>query len=261
VSTGTVPSSPPPKPVSEVWRPDLVRLPRLTWRLRLFRSFVRGLCRLLVFVCTRAAALGLENYPRSGPALVVINHLGDPDAAVTLAFLPDFPEVIGKIELRSIPVLGPVMDMLGTIWVHRGQADRRAVSAALEAFRQGRRLIIAPEGRESLTGVLEPGTDGAAYLALKTGVPVVPVTLTGTSNRDVYGSLRRLRRAPISLTVGKPFSLPGAGLREGLAPAERHAALQEGTRIIMETLARQLPPEYRGVYAYVGDDPSIPSQS
>jgi len=243
VSMQTAPSSPTPKPVSQVWRPDLTRLPPLTRSHRLFRRFIKWLCRVVIFVCTRATVRGLENYPRQGPALVVINHLGDPDAVLALAYLPEFPEVIGKIELRDIFILRLVMDALGILWVHRGQPDRKAVSAALEAFRQGRRVIIAPEGRESVTGALEPGTVGAAFLALKANVPVVPITITGTEFRRIENNLKKLRRTPVTLTVGQPFVLP--------KQAGRHEGLREGTRLIMERLARQLPPEYRGVYSYV----------
>ena len=245
MSTPRVPSSPTPKPISEVRRPDLTRLPALTRGRRFFRRFIQLLCRVVIFVCTKATINGLENYPRRGPALVVINHLGDPDAVLALAVLPDFPEVIGKIELRDIPVLRLVTDMLGVIWVHRGQPDRRAISAALEAFRQGRRVIIAPEGRESVSGALEAGTEGAAFLALRAGVPVVPVTITGSEFRRIENNLKKLRRTPVTLEVGKSFVLP--------QQARGQDALREGTRLIMEALARQLPPEYRGVYAYVED--------
>ena len=245
MSTPIMPSSPTPKPISEAWRPDLVRLPALTNGRRLFRSFVQLLCRFVVFVGTKTTISGLENYPLRSPAVVVINHLGDPDAVLTLAALPDFPEVIGKIELRDIPVLRLVMDMLGIIWIHRGQPDRRAISAALEALRQGRRIIIAPEGRESVSGALEAGTEGAAFLALRAGVPVVPVTITGSEFRRIENSLKKLHRTPITMRVGKPFLLN--------EQVRGQAALHEGTCLIMETLARQLPPEYRGFYAYVKD--------
>jgi 1-acyl-sn-glycerol-3-phosphate acyltransferase len=245
----TTPSSLTPKPVSQVWRPDLTRLPPLTRSRRLFRRLIKWLCRVVIFVCTRATVRGLENYPCQGPALVVINHLGDPDAVLALAHLPEFPEVIGKIELRDIFILRLVMDALGILWVHRGQPDRKAISAALEAFRQGRRVIIAPEGRESVTGALEPGMDGAAFLALKAGVPIVPVTITGTEFRRIENNLKKLRRTPVTLTVGPPFVLPKqVDRREGPA-LSRAEGLREGTRLIMETLARQLPPEYRGVYS------------
>lgn len=245
----TASSSPTPKPVSQVWQPDLTRLPPLTRSRRLFRRFIKWLCRVVILTCTRVTVSGLENYPSQGPALVVINHLGDPDAVLALAYLPEFPEVISKIELRDIIILRLVMDALGILWVHRGQPDRRAVSAALEAFRQERRVIIAPEGRESVTGALEPGTDGAAFLALKGNVPVVPVTITGTEFRRVENNLKKLRRTPVTLTVGQPFVLQKqADHHEGPA-LSRAEELREGTRLIMETLARQLPPEYRGVYS------------
>jgi 1-acyl-sn-glycerol-3-phosphate acyltransferase len=87
------------------------------------------------------------------------------------------------------------------------------------------------------------GTEGAAYLAIKAGVPVVPVTITGSEFRRIENNLKKLRRTPVTVTVGKPFVLP--------QESRRQDALRKGTRLIMETLARQLPPEYRGVYAVV----------
>jgi len=238
----TDPSSPANKPISETWQPDIVRLPDLNRTRSLARAFVKALARLLVFTCTCLSVRGLENYPRSGAALLVMNHLADADAVLVLAALPGFPEILGKIELREYALLRWITDAIGVVWVHRGQPDRRAIAAALEAFRQGRRVLIAPEGRESLTGSLEAGTDGAAFLALKGGVPVIPVTLTGSEH--IYRNLKRLRRTPVTLTVGEPLVLT----RQGAGPG-RYA---EGTRQIMEALASQLPDQYRGVYSHPG---------
>jgi len=245
VSMLTAPSSQNPKPVSKVWRPDLTRLPELTPGRRLFRRFFKLLCRAVVFIFTRTTIQGMENYPRRGPALVVINHLGDPDAFLMMAALPDFPEMIGKIELREIIWLRMLGALLGMIWVHRGQPDRRAISAALQAFKRGLKVIIAPEGREAVSGALEEGTEGAAYLAQRGGVPVVPVTITGSEFRLIENGMKKFLRVPVTISVGKPFVLPEY--------SDRKDALQEGTRQIMEALARQLPPEYRGVYGYVGE--------
>ncbi|HET9914215.1 MAG TPA: hypothetical protein VFQ13_20135, partial [Anaerolineales bacterium] len=87
---------------------------------------------------------------------------------------------------------------------------------------------------------LEEGNNGAAFLALKSGVPIVPVGMTGVENGNVYGHLKRWRRAPVTLTVGKPFFLQ--------EQANRQATIREGTRQIMESLARLLPESYRGKY-------------
>ena len=97
------------------------------------------------------------------------------------------------------------------------------------------------KGRESVTGELEEGTPGAAYLALKSGASILPVTFTGTENQKVYPELKRLRRAKISITIGKPFLLDQTG--------NWRQAVDRGTQQIMRTLAEQLPPEYRGVYS------------
>jgi 1-acyl-sn-glycerol-3-phosphate acyltransferase len=237
--------SPNPKPINQVYHPEITRLPVLTRSRRLFRRFFQLFCRVVVFVCTKTTLCGLKNYPPRGPALVVINHLGDPDAILGLAALPDTPDFIGKIELRDIPMLRFLAELYGVIWIHRGQPDRRALSATLQAFRQGRRIIIAPEGRESVSGALEEGTEGAAFLALKAGVPVVPVTIIGSEFRHIENNLKKLQRTQVMVTVGKPFILP--------QQARGQDSLRVGTRLIMEALARQLPPEYRGVYAYVED--------
>jgi 1-acyl-sn-glycerol-3-phosphate acyltransferase len=213
----TAPSSP-KKPITDLWRPELTRLPRLTPVRRVFRRLVRLLCRFLVLVCTRTTIRGLENFPAQGPALVVTNHLGDADLLVLQACLPACGEILVKIELYDFPLLGALLEAFGVIWVHRGRPDRRALSAALEGLRQGRFVALAPEGRESLTG---------------------------TQNRLLLGHLKKLRRAPVVLRVGRPFVLsPRPGRRQ---------AFQEGTRRIMETLARQLPPELRGAYGYLRD--------
>ncbi len=237
----TQPSSP-PKPVTDWWRPDLVFLPPLTLPRRLFRRFARGLAKLLTFLFLKPVIRGMENFPAHGPALVVINHLGDADAVLLAAAVPALLDGMGKIELSAHWLVGPLFRAYGVIWVHRGKPDRKAVRAALEALSQGRFLALAPEGRQSVIGGLEEGTEGAAFLALKSGAPIVPVGMTGTENDNVYGHMRRLQRAPVTLTVGQPFYLKEDG--------DHRQALQEGTQRIMHSLAELLPEAYRGKYKH-----------
>jgi len=221
----------------------LTRLPSRSAFQRFFRWFMRGFCRLLLFLFTNLEISGLENYPENGPALVVINHLGDADGVLGVAYWPVFTDGFAKVELYDLPVLGKIIDWIGVIWVHRGQPDRRAITAALEGFRQGRIISIAPEGRESLTGALEGGTEGAAFLAWKAKVPIVPVAITGTYNDRLYHNMKHLKRTDVTMTVGKPFLLPDI--------RDRKLAMEDGTRRIMESLARLLPEELRGNYSYV----------
>jgi 1-acyl-sn-glycerol-3-phosphate acyltransferase len=233
------PSSP-PKPITDIWRPDLVALPRLTLARRAFRIFLRGLVKLVTFFTMRTTIRGMENFPKRGPALIVINHLGDADAVLLGASIPTTIDGMGKIELNDERIVGPIFRAYGVIWVHRGRPDRRALRAALDALAEGRMLGLAPEGRQSLIGGLEEGNEGAAFLAMKSGAPIVPIAMTGTENENIYGHLKQWKRAPVTLTVGKPFHL--------LEQADRQKMLQEGTRQIMQSLADLLPESYRGNY-------------
>ena len=230
----------PPKPVTEVWKPELVYLPRLTVGRRAMRWILMTILRVLAFFTMQIRASGLENFPRKGPAVIVFNHLGDADVVLMAAVFPSPPETMGKIELNDHWLAGLVGRLYGTIWVHRGRPDRKALRAALDALSQGRMVILAPEGRQSVTGGLEEGTEGAAFLALKSEAQIVPVALTGTENEYLYGQLKRWKRASVSITVGKPFFI-----RE---QADRQAMLREGTRQIMGSLANLLPDSYRGEF-------------
>jgi len=218
----------------------LVFLPRLTFARKVFRVIFRVVMKLLTFFTMRAVVRGMENFPRKGPALLVINHLGDADIVLLAASIPGTTDGMGKIELYEHWLVGPTFRAYGLIWVHRGQPDRRAIRAALDALAEGRMIVLAPEGRQTVTGGLEEGTEGAAFLALKSGVPIVPVAMTGTENQNIFGHLKRWRRTPVTLSVGKPFHLQ--------EQANRQETLREGTRQIMESLAILLPESYRGKY-------------
>jgi 1-acyl-sn-glycerol-3-phosphate acyltransferase len=228
-----------PKPITDWWRPDLVKLPKLTFARRLFRIFARGLTKLVVLVTMNATVKGMENFPKKGPALIVINHLGDADAILLAASIPVAIDGMGKIELDEHWLVGPTFRAYGVIYVHRGRPDRKAIRAALDGLAEGRMIALAPEGRQSVEGKLEEGTEGAAFLAMKTGALIVPVAMTGTENENIYNR-KWWRRARVTLSVGKPFKL--------IEQADRQRMLREGTSQIMESLASLLPESYVGNY-------------
>jgi 1-acyl-sn-glycerol-3-phosphate acyltransferase len=236
-----------PKPVTEVWRPELTRLPKLSPTRKAFRVFAHGLLKLVCKICLKVSVEGIENFPKQGPVLLVINHLGDSDLPAIISVLPTTPDALGKIELYDVPILGKLMDWYGIIWLHRGRPDKRAMRAALDGLAEGRILGIAPEGRYSLTGALEEGTGGAAFLAYKSDAPVLPIAIMGTENEKVYGNLKKLRRAPVHVKVGKMFRLS-----EQITA--RKDAVPQGTHLIMQSLADLLPQEYRGAYSSAQDD-------
>lgn len=229
------------KPIAEVIRHEVTYLPELTPARLAFRRRWARRCHWFVRLLTQAKISGLEHFPANGPGLIVSNHLGDFDAVLGLAYAPVQPDAIGTTDLYDHPKVGNLLNQYGMIWIHRGTPDRKALRCALEGLEQGRFLAIAPEGRQSLTGALEKATGGAAFLALRSGAPIIPMAMTGTEDENVYGNLRRLRRPKMTLAIGKPLHLVDLPRgREGIKIA---------THTIMEAIAALLPETYRGVYA------------
>jgi 1-acyl-sn-glycerol-3-phosphate acyltransferase len=231
-----------PKPITDIWKPKLVRLAKLTTSRHLFRAFWHGLVKLVAKICLNVSVEGMENFPKTGPLLIVINHIGDADAVAIVSKLPSPPDALGKIELYDLPILGKMMHWYGIIWLHRGQADIKAIRAALDGLAENRIIIIAPEGRYSVTGALEEGSGGAAFLAYKSGAPILPITVIGTENENVYGHLKKLRRARVHVKVGQMLKLNNQ-------TESRQEAVSQGTSQIMEALANLLPEKYRGEYS------------
>lgn len=231
-------NAPLPKPVTEVWKPELVRLPELTPRRLAFRRFSHRLVKMIARACLRVTIEGMENLPAQGPLLIAINHLGNADIPALISSLPFTPDALAKIELYDLPILGNLIDRYGVIWLHRGRPDKRALRAALDGFAEGRVIVIAPEGRYSLTGALEEGNGGAAFLAYKSNTPVLPIAITGTENGNVSRHITRLKRAPVHIRVGKIFRLAEQA-------STGKEAVAEGTHQIMAALAALLPEKYR----------------
>jgi len=200
------------------------------------RDALRRLARLASRNLLRLTVRGLENVPLEGGLLLAMNHLGDADPIMVVGFSPREVEVIGKAEILRWPIFGSLARDYGMIPVRRGQPDRETLNGALDVLGSGKALLIAPEGRESPSHTMEAAKGGAAFLALHSRVPIVPIAITGTENRKVYLGWLRLKRPCVTLAFGPPFTLP---------PNIRR---RETADLIMRRIAELLPTEYRGVY-------------
>jgi 1-acyl-sn-glycerol-3-phosphate acyltransferase len=210
----------------------------LPWWYRL----LRGLIRAILAVLCRLEVEGVEHVPRTGPFLVVVNHLHWLDIPVVGVALPHRATAFAARKWERRPIVGRALRTLGdAIFVHRGEVDRQALRKALAVLQEGRILVLAPEGTRSDTGVLQRGKEGAAYLAARSGVQLVPVVAYG--QEKVFRSLRRGRRGVVRVLFGQPFT--------PAVPAGRvsREELHKLTEQIMLRLAALLPPAYRGVYA------------
>jgi 1-acyl-sn-glycerol-3-phosphate acyltransferase len=200
------------------------------------RLALRGFIRLT----THLHIEGLHNIPQSDAAILAFNHLGHLDPMLVCAFAPRVPEFIALADLLDVPGTGLALRTYGVILTHRGEFDRQVLRAALDTLNRGNLLALAPEARQSPSAALEKGREGTAYLALKSGAPIVPVGITGTQN--IYAAWRKWQRPNVGMMVGAPFHLsaqPGASRRE---------ALEATHAVIMKHIAQLLPVEYRGYW-------------
>jgi 1-acyl-sn-glycerol-3-phosphate acyltransferase len=195
--------------------------------------------RFLVRVLTRLRVEGLEHVPPQGACLIVSNHLHYLDAVVVGVTVPRRCWTLAAEKYEGHLFFGTILKIAGAIFIDRGEVDRGALRQAFNVLEDGYGMAVAVEGTRSKTGALARGKTGAAYLATRTGAPLVPVVVWGTE--QIVPAWKRLRRAEVRIVYGPPFYLP-----EGRA---RTADLETYTDEIMVTLARMLPEKYRGVYA------------
>jgi 1-acyl-sn-glycerol-3-phosphate acyltransferase len=210
-------------------------------RYRALRAVIGFLLRTL----SRLEVAGLEHLPAEGPYLLVTNHLFWLDAPLLMVAFPYRAQVFAGEKWARNPLVGPLFRWLDAIFVERGEVDRKALRRALAVLRSGGVLGLAPEGTRSKTGALQRGHSGAAFMAFRTGVKLVPVVIWG--QKAVFPSLRRFRRANVHVVFGPVFEPPAV---EGKVNA---AEVHQFTDEIMYRLAAMLPPAYRGVYADVNE--------
>jgi len=206
------------------------------------RGFMRFLLREFAWrILVRIESVeGLENIPPSGAAILAINHIALVDPIVVLGLTPRVIVPLAKIEVYDYPIVGVLPRMYGVIPVRRGEFDRRALDMAQEVLRAGEIVLVAPEGTRS--PAMQQGKEGLAFLAARTGAPIVPVGVDGTVG---YPSIdpRRWRQGGARLKVGAPFLYRPAS---GRMTRDR---LRLMTDEAMYRVAQLLPASRRGVYS------------
>lgn len=164
----------------------------------------------------RVTVHGREAISPDGVYVFAGNHVSYMDTPVALANIPVQFRFLAKQGLFRIPFLGWHLKRAGHIPVFRDSARARLKTLGMAAEtiqRQRISLLIFPEGGRSATGELQEFTDGASYVAIKAGVPIVPVTLRGTRNALPMGS-GIVRPAQIEMTIGEPIATEGMTMKD-----------------------------------------------
>jgi 1-acyl-sn-glycerol-3-phosphate acyltransferase len=182
----------------------------------------------------------LAHVPERGPLIIVANHTNFLEAPVLYTHLQPRP-VTGFAKAETWD--NPALRLLADLPVQRGEADMTAFRQALQALEAGRILAVAPEGTRSGHGRLQQGRPGVAFLALRSGAPLLPMVYYG--GELFWDNLSRLRRTDFRIVVGQPFYLDAGGSKV------TRQVRQQMADEVMYQMARLLPPAYRGVYSDV----------
>lgn len=151
---------------------------------------------------------GLEKIKEDGSYVFVSNHLSYMDTPVALASIPVRFRFLAKRGLFQIPFLGWHLGRAGHIRVPRedARAAVKTMTLAAQIVReQGISLLIFPEGGRSRTGAMRDFKEGAAFIAIKAGVPLVPIALKGTREVLPFGS-GHVRAGKVTMRIGDPIA-------------------------------------------------------
>lgn len=183
---------------------------------------------------------GLENIPRTGPVVLMMNHIGFIDPVMMVYVVPRDIVPLAKAEVFKIPGWGIFPWLWGVIPVRREGVDRRAVQDALQVLNAGEIVLVAPEGTRN--SQLRQAKEGAAYLACRSGAPIVPVAIEGSVGFPSLPFLPRWHEPGVHVCFGKPFRYKKELRRAG------REQLRLMTDEAMYILAAMLPEKRRGFY-------------
>lgn len=192
----------------------------LAWY-RFARALVAGVCR----VWFRLSVRGRENVPSSGPFVLAPVHRSNIDFAIVCAVTKRRMRYLAKDSIFKYG-FGRVWSSLGAIPVVRGTPDRDAMRSLEQTLRAGEPVVMFPEGTRQSGPEVQPLFDGPAYVALRAGVPIVPVGIGGSEAAMPKGS-KMIWPRKVVLVVGKP-----------IVPEPRDDGARVPRRVVAETTAR-----------------------
>jgi 1-acyl-sn-glycerol-3-phosphate acyltransferase len=212
------------------------------------RQTLYKIIRFLVGNLTRTEFVDAHYVPPmgnpEGGVLLATNHMSRLDIPV-LMLVPGRTDVIALVadKYKKSLFFTFIVNTSGCIWLDRDsdKADFTAMRTAANYMKNGGALGIAPEGTRSQVGMLLEGKAGTALLAVKAGVPIVPIGIAGTENAN--RELLKLRRPDFVVRFGPPFTLPPVDRDD------REGWLKRSTDEIMCRIAALLPLRYHGFYA------------
>lgn len=154
---------------------------------------------------TRTKVIGRHNIPRDGAFVLAPIHRSNIDTPLAAAVSSRRLRFMGKDSLWKIRVIGWILSALGAFPVTRGTADREALKRCIAVLEMGEPLVLFPEGTRQSGPIVMPLFDGAAYIAVKAGVPIIPLGIGG-SERVMPKGKKMIYPRKCVLVIGEPIS-------------------------------------------------------
>jgi len=165
---------------------------------------------LLWLTSTRVEVIGRENVLMNRPQIFMANHQSDFDILIVLAHIPGQFRWIAKKELFKIPIFGKAMRNAGYIEIDRQNHEKalRSLDEAAQKIREGKSVVTFPEGTRSRDGKIRPFKQGMFHLAIRSGVPIVPISIIGAGEIMPKRTLK-VRPGRITLVIDRPVDVSG----------------------------------------------------
>ncbi|WP_416672089.1 lysophospholipid acyltransferase family protein [Egbenema bharatensis] len=183
--------------------------------LALYHLFKWSVVSPMLHAYFRGKIYGAENVPQTGGLVVVANHASDFDPPIVSNCVRRPVSYMAKEELFQVPVLSQAIQLYGAYPVKRGSADRSAIRAALSQLEQGWAVGIFLQGTRTPDARISSPKLGAAMIAAKAQVPLLPVSLWGTEAIIQKGA-KLPRSVPVTVRIGEPIPPPAPGDRVAL---------------------------------------------
>src|SRR5271169_1853099 len=196
----------------------------------LYRMFMFGAWNGVRLTGVRVEPVGLDKLDPARTYIFMSNHVSNLDPPITIPLIPKRTSVMVKKELLSYPILGRAMRMGSMVPVDRGNrgAGIESVRIAKQVVQQGLNMSIYVEGHRSFDGKLLPFKKGPFYLAMECGVPIIPVTITGTHEIMPKGRFA-IKPGTATVIFHPPIEPKDFGSRECLMEKVR-AVIDSGLR-------------------------------
>ena len=177
---------------------------------------------------TKVELIGKENVLRSKPQIFMANHQSDFDILIALGHIPGQFRWIAKKELFHIPIFGAAMKNAGYIEIDRGNHEKamHSLDEAALRIREGKSVMSFPEGTRSRSGEIKSFKQGIFHLAIKSGVPIIPVSIIGSGQIMPKRSLK-ITPGKVKMVIGKPVDVKSYNIEN------RHELIDQVRKVII----------------------------